>query len=788
MSDTTKTETEMTEMVNLTIDGNALSVSKGTTVYTAARKLGIDIPIFCYQDRMPPFGACRVCLVEVEKMPKLQTSCTLVATEGMVVKSQTQMAVEGRKSILEFLLINHPLDCPVCDRGGECPLQDQALKFGPGESRFYEEKRHFIKPIPLGPVLMLDRERCIICARCTRFGDEIAGDHALEFQDRGFKTEVCTPDGGPAESKFIGNTIMICPVGALTSQVYRFRARPWDNLATPSTCTLCPVGCSMILDSRDGEVMRTRSCENKDVNDVWMCDKGWFGYEYVSNTERLQTPLIRRDGQLQTCSWDEALSLIASKMTDAKAKGKLGALGGNPLTTEENFFFQQLIRQGAGVDNIDHRVGSPIFSLEEEAIAPGMEISIGDCEQLSYVLLAGIDLTEEFPVIWLRLRQAINKGAKVIFVGHFAPEIAPHLYKTITHAPGKELDSLKIIFPEMTKLAGNGQKGAIFVGSQYTRSDNRGAVLAELSKFSQSAQNISLNILEGRGNSMGARLAGMRPDMGPLGKSVGKPGLNAIQILEAAAEGGWDFLHVAGTNPVTQFPKKLWKEARAKLGFLVVQDLFLTETAQQADVVLPVLSAIEKGGTFVNIEGRMQPLLPGKEIPIGIYSDGQIFAMIAQKLKINLEIDAEFAHVLKSGRHTPPRAGKDIQTKVQKSGPSEGALLASFAHALFDRGVRMNHDPHVSQLVKPARMRINPLDAFKLNIANGNRISINVQNGNGNAVTGVVKLDEKVAPGTVVLPLGFDDFPVHNLGTNLMNGLPIELNNTFIAQEQTNAF
>ncbi len=226
------------------------------------------------------------------------------------------------------MLINHPLDCPICDRGGECPLQDQTLKFGPGKSRFFEEKRHFKKPLPLGPVLMLDRERCIVCARCTRFGDLIAGDHALEFIERGFKTEVGTPDGGPAESKFIGNTIMICPVGALTSEVYRFRARPWDNDQTKSTCTLCPVGCSMIFDSRDGEIMRTRSCENQDVNDIWLCDKGWFGYEFTSHPDRLQTPLIKHRDSFQTASWDEALSIIAEKIKPANRKESSQRLGG----------------------------------------------------------------------------------------------------------------------------------------------------------------------------------------------------------------------------------------------------------------------------------------------------------------------------------------------------------------------------------------------------------------------------------------------------------------------------
>lgn len=773
-----------TDMINLTIDGRALSVPKGTTVYTATKQLGIDIPIFCYQDRMPPFGACRVCLVEVEKMAKLQTSCTLEATEGMVVKTQSQIAAEGRKSILEFLLINHPLDCPICDKGGECPLQDQALKFGPGESRFYEEKRHFTKAKPLGPVLMLDRERCIVCARCTRFGDEIAGDHALEFQDRGYKTEVCTPDGGPAESKFIGNTIMICPVGALTSQVYRFRARPWDNKPTPSTCTLCPVGCSQILDSRDGEIMRTRSCENKDVNDIWLCDKGWFGYEYVSNPERLQTPLIRKNGQLQPSSWDESLTLIASKINEAKPNGKIGALGGNPLTTEENYLFQQLIRKGAGVNHIDHRLGSPIISLDDEVLSPGMEMSIGECEQLSYAVLLGVDLTEEFPVIWLRLKQAINKGAKVIFMGHFAPEIAAHLEATIVHAPGKELEIFGQHLPEITKLAASGKKGALFVGSQYTNSINRGAILNELIKFQKSTSNLSLNLLEGRGNSMGARLAGMRPDLAPLGKRLDKPGLNSIQLFNQAATSGWDVLYVAGTNPATQIPKKLWKEVRSKLGFLVVQDLFLTETAQQADVVLPTLSAVEKGGTFINIEGRAQPLLPGKEVPDAIYSDGEIFERLAQKLRFSLTIESDFADALREGQH-PVKRTHEIKAKPFKALTNQGGLLATFAYALFDRGVRMNHDEHVSKLVKDPRVRLHPVDAFKLNIANGNKISIEA---NGNTVTGIAKLDERVAIGSVVLPLGFDELPVHNLGTELINGLQIELSNTFIAEGKTHAF
>jgi NADH-quinone oxidoreductase subunit G len=765
-------DTQKTPMVNLTIDGKAISVPKGTTVYKAAQQLGLEIPIFCYHDRMPPFGACRVCLVEIEKNPKPQTSCTLEATEGMVVKTQSAMATEGRESILEFLLINHPLDCPICDRGGECPLQEHVFNHGPGLSRFFEEKRKFKKPLPLGPVLMLDRERCIMCARCTRFGELLAGDHALQIIERSYKTQIGTPDEKPAESKFIGNTIMICPVGALTSGVYRFRARPWDNDATPSTCTLCPVGCSLVIDSRDGEIMRTRSKENKDVNDIWLCDKGWFGYEFVYNSERLTQPLIRREGNLQPASWDEAISLVANKIREAKTGSKLAGLGGNPLTTEENFLFQKLMRTCAGVNNVDHRVGTPIYSLEDEGMLPGMENAISDCETLPYVLLLGLDLTEEFPVIWLRLRQAINKGTKVIFVGHYAPEIAPYMDQVVLHTPGQELQMLKKWLPEISKDM-NGKSGAIFVGRQYLQTAERKRILAELLKFQQSNQkNIALNLMEGKGNSTGARLAGMRPDLKPLGEPVSQPGLNALQVVEAAAKDGWDFLYIAGANPALKFPSKLWQEARGKLGFLVVQDLFLTETAQQADVVLPTLAFVEKGGSFINIEGRVQTIMPGKETPESLHSDAEIFRMIAGKLNVSLKVDPESLEKLKPGRLLPKRPESIFVNGSPESQNllSENSLFATFAPALFDRGVRMNHNPNVSQLVKEPFVRISPQDGVRLGIHDKDSIHISL---NGGSLTANVKIDPTVAEKTIVIPLGFPSIPVYNLQPQILNGVPV---------------
>jgi NADH-quinone oxidoreductase subunit G len=751
------------EMVNLVIDGKAVTVPKGTTVFQATRQLGIDVPIFCYQDRMPPFGACRVCLVEVEKSPKLQTSCTLEATEGMVVKTQSQMAVDGRKGILEFLLLNHPLDCPICDRGGECPLQEHALRFGPGESRFFEEKRHFTKPVPRGPVLMLDRERCIICARCTRFGDLVAGDHALEFIERGFKTEVGTPDGGPAESKFIGNTIMICPVGALTSQVYRFRARPWDNDSTNTTCTLCPVGCSMILDSRDGEIMRTRSQENRAVNDIWMCDKGWFGYEFVYHPDRLKTPLIRRNGILEEASWDEALTLVADKIREYKPSGKLAGVGGNTLTTEDNYLFQRLIREGAGVNNVDHRVGMPIMNLDSEGISTGMEMPIQECEDLSYAIICGLDLTEEFPVIWLRLRQAINKGAKVLFLGHFAPEIASYFSEVILFPPGKERETLLQNMSKVNELTKSGRKGAIFVGRQFWSNPERKLILSELVKIRQDSTNLSLNIMEGRGNSYGARYAGMHPELGPHLQRLSKPGLPVIEVLRTASTTGWDFLYVAGADPA-YFTTNLWANARSNLKFMVVQDLFLNDTARQADVVLPALSYIEKGGTFINIEGRAQTIMPGKEIPQGLLSDSEIFIQVGAKLGLNLSI-------LDFKINPPKRTSFSIDSPNNQtpSAAKNGTLSASFAKVLFDNGVRMKHNPHVVKLAKEPRVRIHPFEAAKRGLADGDRVVMN------NITKAKIKLDHKISEGTIVIPMGYAQIPVRDLSTYLLNGVPIDI-------------
>lgn len=482
--------------------------------------------------------------------------------------------------------------------------------------------------------------------------------------------------------------------------------------------------------------------------------------------------MIRRRGHLEKASWDEALSLIAAKISEAKPSGKLAAFGGNPLTVEENYLFQKLMRDVAGVNHVDHRIGTPALSLEEEGIAPGMEISIGECEKLSYIVLLGLDITEEFPVIWLRLKQAINHGAKVICLGHFAPEVAKYFTKVVLHAPGKELEAIKEQIPQIAEFASKG-RGALFVGRQYLFSKQRREIVDSLLKLRQETPDLSLNLLEGRGNSVGARIAGMRPDFGPLGERMIKSGLTAPQVLAEASSNGWDFLYVAGSDPAVKFPSKVWNAARSKLGFLIVQDLFLTQTARQADVLLPTLSYVEKGGSFINIEGRVQTLMPGKEIPNGIYSDAEIFKKIAQKLNYPIAIETNFLEALKLVEVRLARTDKQEPIKAVDPAPVQnGSLAATFAPALFDQGVRMKHNPHTFALAKEPFVRLHPFEGAKRGIQNGDSVSLTA---NGSTIDAKAKLDMRVSQGTVVIPLGFDRIKAHELDLTLWNGMPVAI-------------
>ncbi len=674
MTDRGSTNPPAVTMVHLTIDGRPVAIPKGTTVWQAARQTGIEIPIFCYHDRMPPLGACRMCLVEVEKMPKLATSCTLDAGEDMVVRTQTERVRQGQQAILEFLLVNHPLDCPICDKGGECPLQDNTLKFGPGLSRFIETKRTFRKHVRMGPVLVLDRERCILCWRCQRFGEIIAGDDALKGFERGYHSQIATPFMEPVRSKFIGNTMEICPVGALTSATYRFRARPWDTRPVESICPHCGCGCATTLNVRGEDVVRTRPREQPDVNDIWLCDKGFFGYEFVGSSERLRSPLLRRDGALREASWEEALDRVAAALR-ATSADKVGVVGGTRTTNEENYLLLRLFRGILGTAHVDFRAETA--HPQPTADVPwGLDVPIAEIEQLDAIVLVGSDLTEEYPILWLRVKKAIDRGARLVIVNSWELEIGRWASHSLIHRRGTEAVLLEALAgkmaPETAAPSGGVSSEAlrdagavlakasrclVLVGRTALERPDAADVVAAIDDLRSVLRGAALGILRGRGNSGGAQALGILPDMLPGYRPVADremraaletvwgrpipsaPGRTVRGMLEAARAGSLGVLYIVGADPATEYPDaRAWEEARRGLGTLIVHDLFLTPTAARADIVLPVLAFAEKSGTVGNIEGRVQRQNQAVLGPGLARSDAAIFSDLAARLGAPLAV------------------------------------------------------------------------------------------------------------------------------------------------------
>jgi NADH dehydrogenase/NADH:ubiquinone oxidoreductase 75 kD subunit (chain G) len=431
--------------VTLTIDGVQVTVPAGTNIVDAARQAGIAIPVFCYHPRLKPVGMCRMCLVQVgtpkvdpatrqpvldangqpviAMMSKLQTACTTPVSPGMVVKTTTEEVRFAQRGILEFLLTSHPLDCPVCDKGGECPLQNLTMGWGPAVSRFdYNDKVHFEKPVKLGDLIYLDRERCILCGRCVRFQDEIADDPVLGFDNRGRNWMIISKSDPPFNSKFSGNTTDICPVGALTSSDFRFKARVWELQSKPVVCTLCPVGCNLTLDMRHDRLMRVMPCENAAVNDIWICDKGRYGHRFIEAPDRLTTPLVRRNGKLVPVSWDEALEVVADQLTLIRARHggqALAGLAGPQLSNEDLYLFQKLLRE-LGSENIDTGIGGPAALPPDEIggwLAPGPNTDLSKLGSGTVVLVIGADPEEEAPLYMLRLRGIAQRGGKLVVAG-----------------------------------------------------------------------------------------------------------------------------------------------------------------------------------------------------------------------------------------------------------------------------------------------------------------------------------------------------------------------------------
>ena len=663
MSDTTDKD------VTLMIDGIQVTVPEGTLIVDAAKKAGIDIPVFCYHPKMEPVGMCRMCLVEIGRpvidresgsvvleedgSPKLQfgwkleTACTTPVSEGMVVLGESDKAAAGRKEIVEFLLTSHPLDCPICDKGGECPLQNLTMGYGSGESRFiYDEKIRFEKHVPLGDLIFLDRERCIQCGRCVRFQNEIVDDPVIGFFNRGRSLEIVTFSDPGFDSYFSGNTSDICPVGALTTADFHFKARPWEMNSAASICNQCPVGCNITFNTRreaksggNFVIKRVMPRQNEMVNETWICDKGRFGYHYSHNPERLRTPLIRRDGELTEVSWDEALNIVAERFKGSKSK--LLTLVSGRLSNEDLYNTRQLSDGLGGKKILYSNMGGGHLTTRS-GIYPGSNFA--DMGPETAILVVACDLEEEAPIWWLRVKQASERGAKLIVLNprptkldKAADSVIRYQYGTAGASVLAMVNSLTPDNPEIPEIVSN-----------FARSSE---LKSAASTFAEAENGVVIFGSEGLGLSGSQALATACEKLVLTTNHTGKPNNGIMGVWQRANDqGAWDIgfrpspdivkemaeaeaLYIVGADPAGDDPGLL-TDAHS---FLVVQDLYMTPTAKLADVVLPVQAWTERDGTYTSGERRIQRFYPAVPELKGTLPDFAVSGKIGNKLDIKIE-------------------------------------------------------------------------------------------------------------------------------------------------------
>ncbi|HUO38937.1 MAG TPA: NADH-quinone oxidoreductase subunit G, partial [Mycobacterium sp.] len=636
------------EMVTLTIDDTELSVPKGTLVIRAAELLGVQIPRFCDHPLLDPVGACRQCLVEVEGQRKPMASCTTVVTDGMVVRTQftSESADRAQRGVMELLLINHPLDCPICDKGGECPLQNQAMSNGRADSRFDDVKRTFPKPIAISSEVLLDRERCVLCARCTRFSNQIAGDPFIELLERGALQQVGIYTKEPFDSYFSGNTVQICPVGALTGTAYRFRARPFDLVSVPSVCEHCASGCAQRTDHRRGVVLRRLAGDDPSVNEEWNCDKGRWAFTYATQPDRITTPLVRgADGALVSASWSEALTVAAKGLS--AAYGNAGVLVGGRATLEDAYAYAKFTRMAMGTNDIDFR--SRPESVEEAEflafLAEVATVSYADLEAAPAVLLAGLEPEEESPIVFLRLRKAVRKNrVRVYSIAPFASRGLQKMSGTLVAAtPGEEASALASPTGELEEaLRADG--AVIMVGERLASVP--GALSAAVALAERTGAHLAW--VPRRAGERGAVAAGALFSLLPGGRPVADPQARA-QVCEAwnlaglpTAPGGGlaDILSradrlgalVVGGVELADLPDPVAAAAALEAApFVVSLEIRRSAVTERADVVFPVAPVVEKAGTFVNWEGRPRPFSAALG-NTGAFADLRVLDMIADEM------------------------------------------------------------------------------------------------------------------------------------------------------------
>jgi NADH-quinone oxidoreductase subunit G len=726
---------DQVDLVTVTIDDITVQAPKGTLVIRVAEQMGIEIPRFCDHPLLDPVAACRMCLIEIEGMPKPQPSCAITVTDGMVVRTQrtSEVADQAQEGVMEFLLLNHPLDCPICDKGGECPLQNQAMSAGRGETRFEGRKRTFPKPINVSAQILLDRERCVSCARCTRFADQIAGDPMLELLERGAQQQVGVAEDAPFDSYFSGNTIQICPVGALTSSLYRFRSRPFDLVSTPTACEHCASGCALRTDVRRGEVTRRLAWDDPQVNEEWNCDKGRFAFKYL-HEGRVESPLVREDGELRPASWPEALDMAARGL--AAADGRVGVLTGGRLTREDAYAYAKFARSVVHSDDIDFR--SRIATDEEAAFLSssiagrGLGPTYADLDAAPAVVLVGFEPEDESPIVFLRLRRAARAGSlRVLGVSAQRTRGLEKMHGDwVPCQPGREALMLR------AALEGSDDHGIAAAlrepGAVLLVGERLATVPGALSASAALADSTgaSLGWVPRRAGERGALDAGALSGVLPGGRSLTDPqaraevaavwgvdpdslprysghrGTSAIAtaatrvIAEDDEPAPATALLIAAVDPADDPAGERLLEAVDSSAFVVAVSTHHTEITERADVVFPVAVVAEKAGSFTDWEGRVRafgPAIRGSQA----VTDGRVLAMIADAMDMPFgvgdvaQLRAELSALdgFSGARTTAP------DTRAEEPAGS-GLRLASW-RLLLDRGDLQEGEPHLAATARP---------------------------------------------------------------------------------------
>ena len=718
--------------VSITINGRTVEARKGDFIIAAADSVDEYIPRFCYHPRMSSVGMCRQCMVEVEgpRGPMMVVSCMTPVAEGQIVRTDTPQVKRAQEGMIELLLANHPLDCPVCDKGGECPLQDQAFSHGAGESRFVEEKRHYEKPIPISDLVFLDRERCILCDRCTRFADEVAGDPLISFTQRGNNTQIMTFPDEPFASYFSGNTVQICPVGALTASPYRFKARPWDLEQRESTCTTCSVGCRTVVQSSRDELLRYQGVDSDPVNWGWLCDKGRFNFQSTNSEDRLSTPQIKSGDSFVTSSWSDALESVARVVRHSR-EGSVAILGGARGTNEDAFVWGALA-DAAGITmrdaQLDDGLPASVFSHPQATIDSA-------CAGGTVILLAP-DIKEELPVLYLRLRDAVQKKRiRLIEISSHETGLTKYAWKSIRAESGTAAAAMPALLAQADIAAQLASGPVVVVAGRPNLAESASHTMDALSAVLTVAPSASVLPVLRRGNVRGALSLGLAP----------RNGNDAAAILEASAQGNVDCLILLGADPLSDVADvDLARRGIAGAKFVVAIDTFLTASASHADVVLPAAAYGEKDGTTMNLEGRVTSVVQ-KITPHGT---SRADWMIAVELLTLLGHESNFttlsdiqdamsAAVPGFGSTTTTVAIKRDGVVVSVTPPSSTSASTSVAaprnsyefrldlsRKLFDRAIGTITSPSLANLAAEANVFIHPLDLDRVGAAEGTNVRV----------------------------------------------------------------